>query len=335
MKTLTWLLTIPLVAVIIGIHFWGSENARKSESEQASDRLTQFAQRPAPAEYASRYSETHLPESGEKIPSKSAELAVKSLPAISPVDLLTTHTDGETVRRYRVFPVKCVGGPADRRTELLPINPADLIQLGSLLVWVPTFDTFTPLKLEKIQERFSYASLVQDQKQMEIEAISLYALETTAEGFLLTFEGDVSIAAYSKLLNFGTTEGGKSANTTSPLMQIVSMTTGTKTVRKHAVYLLKCVGGPADGKTFPLPTPIENLFDAGLGFVAVTDVAARPPDKVQIVGQLDRSTHAQVGHVSFYALEKTDDKVYQLRFVAIANAAEYLKKHREALTTKD
>lgn len=244
-------------------------------------------------------------------PSKEAPPTRRtSLPQIRErADPVTCYADAGTVRRVPVYPVPCADGPASNRTHLLPVNPVELLRLGSLAVWVPVFEPFRLAGKVPPGQQYAIGYLGLDKERMELAAVGVYVLEESKEGPRLAFEGEFELADYGKFL------GLEEMSEKTAAVTHLSIRTSQGTLRKQVIHLTKCVGGPADGKSYPLLVEPSRLFESGVGLVGITEVAPRPHDQSFVLSRDRKPPKPFVGHMSFYALERLPEKTFQLRFI--------------------
>jgi len=153
---------------------------------------------------------------------------------------------------------------------------------------------------------------------MAIEGISIYALEDIGGFHRLAFQGSVDLLEYARFLRLDPPESRLEKRTPDNLIEIKTADSG---IRRLQVFPTPCVGGPANGRLFPLLIDPEILWASGLTNVAVTELATRPQEYSVGSGRSE-PTSRYVGHLSLYVLEElrtqaslfSRHKEFQLKF---------------------
>lgn len=279
-----------------------------------------------------------------------AETAELVPPASEPRQVLINGTTSEgTIRRLQLPMIHCTGGPSNGRLALFPGNPEESMKIGSMMVFVTAVEPFIHAGLEEGQRAQTseakaepipkpaassgstlYAIASQDPKRLAIEDFAVYALESDRGVPRLAFEGTVNPAEYGRFLKLAPPD--TTADQPAELTDFINIETAAKGIRRLKVYPTRCVGGPADGKPFPLLVNPTVLQESGLITVAVTALEFRPKEIGFSLRQTQYRTNF-VGQLSLYALEELREPPnrfgrhagFQLKYVASLDAESYLK----------
>jgi hypothetical protein len=310
---------------LLGLRYWSAQISSKQAAAKLSEpNEDSIEDKWLPAKQDPYQSDGAAPASPTQRKPSPTQVEHLQTPLIS---LLTVNTDGNALRTLRVHPLKCVGGPVNGRMHLLPVNPQELTAKGCDAVWVPAFAPFEPVPELPPGKAFGVFIRSPDVRRMEIESIALYVIEQANGAYRLAFEGQVSIEDYAKMMDITEPPRQKNEKPALPVVTTISLQTGQAAVRRRVVHPVRCVGGPANGKVFPIPVDPETLFRQGTGLISVLEVSSRPPDKAFSVGRDRDSTLPYVGHMNYYVLERSQPDTYQCKFLGSADAPQYLELH--------
>ena len=170
---------------------------------------------------------------------------------------------------------------------------------------------------------------------MAIERVSIYALESIGGIHRLSFQGSVDLLGYGRFLRLGPSVSRLEKEAPDNLIEIKTVDSG---IRRLQVFPTPCVGGPANGKLFPLLIDPNILWASGLTNMTVAELATRP-EEYSIGSIRSEPTSPYVGHLSLYVLEElrtspspfARHKEFQLKFHVSLDAKSLLnfQKPRE------
>lgn len=252
-------------------------------------------------------------------------------------ETITCYLGDGVEEKRALFPLKCAGGHADGRIQLIPAQPADLKRAGSTLMWVASCSAFhhlppddkkpkPPPKPDGPAIRFVYVPA--DKHRVEVEGVSVYELRATGGAADLVYVGKVELNAYKELVEKGV------VTVNSKPEKVLYLRTGPGHHRRVEVSAVKCADGPAAKKYLPVLLDPEKAVASGSTLWPVLDLEPRPPDRPGLISRRDSNAPSHVAHLSWYRLVRSEGGAFEARCVFHPNAEEYVAKHRFPLTQK-
>jgi hypothetical protein len=322
------------------------------------------ANAPEKAPHSSQKKKVECPSYEPPAPPKPPKVDLVETPPPPPkpvepdprLELIDGYSAEDAIRKSQLFFLPCKGGLSDGRYAVFPVNPKDAMNVGSMAVIVTGFDSYVHASIDNTLDNkpkaeppepkkeaykkepashaprgdIAYVVTLQDHKRMSIEHFGIYALENVGGNPRLTYEGTIDTLEYRRFFPIPNDSANK-----PEASDFIDIQTSHEGLRRKRVFPTKCIGGPADGHTYPLLVSPSVLWEKGVTTVAVTDVAFRPKEYTLSFRNEKQPATNLVGHVNLYTLEAVLDRPgrfgrpagFQLKFDVALDARTYLKLH--------
>lgn len=339
---------VTLAALIIGAHRLGGRKAKESDdaAEESTNRAAQSVLEPPPPQPSQELDDLPV-----EAPPPESLTTPETLPITKLID---GYTADDAVQRLRLSFLHCLGGPNDGRLTVFPIDPVTAQEVGSMAVLVVGLEPYVHAGMESHhiegrrsdekappqnrieQKSIAFGLATHDRHLMGVETASVYALETKGGAHRLSFVGSVALSDYARFLQADAPASPPEEEKPKNLLELRNPDGG---IRRLQVFPVRCVGGPADGKEYPLLVDPAVLWNGGLTAVAVFELRSRPILHVIRSRKPEPATNF-IGHASIYELEelrapalrKGQHDGFQLKFRVALDAQSYLDNHHP---TKD